>query len=209
MPDGRDPWPEIDKLVAAGRMEEAGEVFIKDWEAFNANTVREAGDYDSDRDTDELFEALSGYVARCIAPLMIWLRQNTQRLNALDENGGLLAEQVKALEARLGAVEKQASALRNKGIEYRGVWTDHDNYDVGHCATWGGSLWICTREAPDKPGEPDSGWKLCVKAGARGRDAPDNLTHALDALERRVEALEGTRKPRQLKPVSDGKGELP
>lgn len=141
-------------------------------------------------DEQEFADSVADYVERTVQPVADMVVRLATRLDALEE--------------RVGSVEEQAEALRKRGLEYRGVWTDHDSYEVGHCATWGGSLWVAMRDAPDKPGEPDSGWKLCVKAGARGRDAPDRM-HDLDALERRIEALEGARKPRQLMPVSDRK----
>lgn len=46
-------------------------------------------------------------------------------------------------------------------------------YRQGDGVTFGGSLWLAQKDdPPGKPGDPDSGWRLAVKKGRDGRDAP-------------------------------------
>lgn len=47
---------------------------------------------------------------------------------------------------------------------YRGIWQEAQ-FKQGDVVTWGGSGWIAERDTDRKPGEPDSGWRLFVKAG--------------------------------------------
>lgn len=51
----------------------------------------------------------------------------------------------------------------------RGVYRPDVSYVKGDGATFGGSFWIAHREAPGKPGESESGWRLAVKKGADGK----------------------------------------
>lgn len=54
----------------------------------------------------------------------------------------------------------------------RGVFKEGQTYAAGDAVTWGGSLWIAQRETGAKPDGPDSGWRLSVKKGRDGKDAP-------------------------------------
>lgn len=52
----------------------------------------------------------------------------------------------------------------------RGVYKEDSDYQRGDAVTWGGSLWIAQKDAPEsKPGMGD-GWRLAVKKGRDGRD---------------------------------------
>ena len=54
----------------------------------------------------------------------------------------------------------------------RGVYRDTEAYAKGDGVTWGGSYFIAQKQAPEgKPGESDS-WRLAVKRGRDGKDAP-------------------------------------
>jgi hypothetical protein len=54
----------------------------------------------------------------------------------------------------------------------RGVYRETEAYAKGDGVTWGGSYFIAQKAAPDgKPGESDS-WRLAVKRGRDGKDAP-------------------------------------
>jgi len=53
---------------------------------------------------------------------------------------------------------------------YRGVFKEAEPYEVGDLVTWAGSLWHCNEPKGLKPGVPDSGWQLAVKAGRPGKD---------------------------------------
>lgn len=53
---------------------------------------------------------------------------------------------------------------------YRGVYNEKETYVRGDVVTWGGSAWHCDEAKGIKPGAPDSGWRLMVKAGRPGKD---------------------------------------
>lgn len=55
---------------------------------------------------------------------------------------------------------------------YRDLWTDGKSYEVGDVVTWGGSMWIATKDTSAKPDLATAGsraWKLCVKRGREGK----------------------------------------
>lgn len=53
-----------------------------------------------------------------------------------------------------------------------GVYRDGVDHREGDGVTWGGSLWLATKDGQlTKPGTPDSGWRLAVKAGRDGKSA--------------------------------------
>ena len=54
--------------------------------------------------------------------------------------------------------------------EYRGVFKESEAYEPGDMVTWAGSCWHCDEPKGLKPGAPDSGWTLAVKAGRPGKD---------------------------------------
>lgn len=55
--------------------------------------------------------------------------------------------------------------------EYCGVFKEASAYEPGDIVTWAGSAWHCDEPKGLKPGAPDSGWTLMVKAGRPGKDA--------------------------------------
>ncbi len=54
---------------------------------------------------------------------------------------------------------------------YRGVFKETGTYERGDLVTWAGSMWHCDEPKGLKPGAPESGWQLAVKAGRPGKDA--------------------------------------
>jgi hypothetical protein len=54
--------------------------------------------------------------------------------------------------------------------EYVGVFKEAEAYERGDMVTWAGSTWHCDEPKGLKPGAPDSGWTLAVKAGRPGKD---------------------------------------
>lgn len=54
--------------------------------------------------------------------------------------------------------------------EYLGVFKEAETYERGDMVTWAGSTWHCDEPKGMKPGAPDSGWTLAVKAGRPGKD---------------------------------------
>jgi len=55
---------------------------------------------------------------------------------------------------------------------YAGVWQYGRVYPIAAMTTVKGAMWIAERHAPGRPGDPDSGWRLCVKAGQDGKPGP-------------------------------------
>lgn len=53
---------------------------------------------------------------------------------------------------------------------YRGVYGSEKVYEKDDTTTYGGSLWIATKDAPGTPGNGD-GWKLSVKRGSDAKRA--------------------------------------
>lgn len=53
---------------------------------------------------------------------------------------------------------------------YRNVFKEGESYQRGDMVTWAGSTWHCDEPKGLKPGAPDSGWTLAVKAGRPGKD---------------------------------------
>jgi len=56
---------------------------------------------------------------------------------------------------------------------YRGVFQEGKAYERGDLVTWGGSVWHCNAETPEKPGDGSKSWTLAVKKGRDGRDGKD------------------------------------
>lgn len=74
------------------------------------------------------------------------------------------AREIAALQARIAALETKGVG----GLRYRGVWQPGMEAVVGDCCTRDGSMWCCERATTLKPGDGNSGWRLCVKRGADG-----------------------------------------
>ncbi|WP_144223614.1 hypothetical protein [Mesorhizobium amorphae] len=53
----------------------------------------------------------------------------------------------------------------------RGVYKDGHEYEPGDGVTWGGSFWIAQQKTTEKPEGSDC-WRLAVKRGRAGKDAP-------------------------------------
>lgn len=87
------------------------------------------------------------------------------------------------VEARLADDERSIMLVFTKGervrefqIEIpalvdRGVWREGAEYRKGDCVTFGGSIWIAQKHAPDSRPGFGEGWRLAVKKGRDGRDA--------------------------------------
>jgi hypothetical protein len=188
-------WAEIDRLLDADQSQEAAALICRDFDveqkAWLAANSAVAG-IPKGSDARLFFDSVSAYVVRCLAPSVIAIRK--------------LQRKLAVVEGRLEAAEKRADRLT-----YRGVWRGEiEDYEENNLTTWGGSLWIATHDCPGKPGEPDSGWKLCVKAGSKGRDGTNgepgrpgrDADSKVQELEAKVEArfakLEARSAPRAL-----------
>jgi hypothetical protein len=62
------------------------------------------------------------------------------------------------LSARIAELEQA------KGISYRGIWSEDEQYSEGDYVTHAGSLWHANETTRSRPGR-DSTFQLCVKRG--------------------------------------------
>jgi len=53
----------------------------------------------------------------------------------------------------------------------KGIYRDGTGYDAGDGVTWAGSFWIAQENTAEKP-DSGKGWRLAVKRGRDGKDAP-------------------------------------
>jgi hypothetical protein len=70
------------------------------------------------------------------------------------------------------ANEEVSACLTPPSIIYRGVWEEKAEYEPGDVTTWAGAAWHCDEAKGLKPGDADSGWRMMVKRGRDGKDAP-------------------------------------
>lgn len=66
---------------------------------------------------------------------------------------------------KIEALEKQVEELKNRGIDYRGVFAEGESYRKGDVVTHSGSLWIAQKQTDKRP--PGNGWVLAVKQGGK------------------------------------------
>ena len=106
--------------------------------------------------TKEIQKSLLGATGRYIRKLF---GEMEPRLLSLEQQ----IKRFERLEARITYIE-------GKGIDYRGVWDESEDYQRGDAVTHQGSLWICTVDHPAQM-PPCAGWQLAVKKGRDGKDA--------------------------------------
>lgn len=58
------------------------------------------------------------------------------------------------------------------GIRYEGVWREGESYKANRAVTFGGSVFISTKDTASKP-ETDDSWRLAVKRGRDGKNGRD------------------------------------
>jgi hypothetical protein len=86
----------------------------------------------------------------------------------------LRAKRFESIEGRLEQLEELASRIESKGIEYRGTWDEHEQYERGDVVTWDGHCWhanCLTRSRPFEGDSPTPDWSLMVRRGRKGKDA--------------------------------------
>jgi hypothetical protein len=84
----------------------------------------------------------------------------------LDDDGRTLV-----LRLTAGEVKKEARLVMPVVID-RGIFKDGAAYMRGDCATFGGTTWIATKDAPQgKPGDGEStDWRVFARKGRDGKD---------------------------------------
>lgn len=86
----------------------------------------------------------------------------------ISEDGRTITRTVEYTDGKTRHVEFKVAA-----IQYRGIWTESENYDKGDVAVTGGCSYHCqvsgTKQKPGTLGADD--WKMMVKAGRDGRSA--------------------------------------
>jgi hypothetical protein len=81
----------------------------------------------------------------------------------LDAVADMVEAATAPLHERIKALEQRPPAPR-----YLGVWRSGNEYTPGDLVTDKGSLWLACRPSSARPGTPDSGFTLIVKAGGYG-----------------------------------------
>jgi hypothetical protein len=98
----------------------------------------------------------------------------SKRLDTLERKAAALSAMFSDEESELSKTIKvivdAVAELQKSALRYRGVWggvATSPAYVRNDTVTCNGSLWICHRDAPGRPGDgPASGWALAVKQGA-------------------------------------------
>ncbi|HEY0941895.1 MAG TPA: hypothetical protein VGE08_17515 [Steroidobacter sp.] len=88
-------------------------------------------------------------------------RTLSERIDKLERSEGS-TEALLALAARIEALEQR------KSFEYRGIYSEDEQYEPDDFVTHQGSMWHTNEPTRSRPGTPGSPWQLCVK---RGRNA--------------------------------------
>lgn len=107
------------------------------------------------RDIGPLVRAVGGAIKEHVGKAF---RALADRIDLLEQQRDVLlalADRVEALEQR-------------KSFEYRGVYSEDEQYEPDDFVTHDGSLWHTDQMTRSRPGTPGGPWQLCVK---RGRDA--------------------------------------
>lgn len=102
-----------------------------------------------------------------------WLRDFEHPIAATHRHRIQEAHQrLETIEARLAAVEERP--FSGKGVEWAGVWKHATFFAPGSLVTDKSGLWLAVRTPTDRPGRPDSGWRLVVKGTHRDLNDGEN-----------------------------------
>jgi hypothetical protein len=75
---------------------------------------------------------------------------------------------VRAQDAFIIEMSKRLETLeRRPAAKWCGTFVDGKAYAECSFVTDQGSMWFAERDTAQRPGAPNSGWRLCVKRGAR------------------------------------------
>lgn len=77
------------------------------------------------------------------------------------------------MRVEIAALRAEIAELKSRTMpNYRDVYQHGEIYRRGDMVTYGGAMWIVVDEvAMGKPGDADSGFKLCLKSAKDGRSA--------------------------------------
>jgi hypothetical protein len=150
---------------------------------------------DADQLADGIVRQVRDYVARAMAPLMARIAALEAReprdgrdgrdatgidgINGKDGRDGLGFDDLDVVydgERTLTVRFMQGERMREFPcllpiVLDRGVYKDGRDYERGDAVTWAGSLWIAQEPTGEKP-DGGGGWRLAVKRGRDGKDAP-------------------------------------
>lgn len=75
-------------------------------------------------------------------------------------------ERIATLERKLFELEVKTVQLERRPLpKWAGTFEDGKAYSECSLITDRGSMWVATRDTAERPGSPNSGWKLIVKRG--------------------------------------------
>jgi hypothetical protein len=100
-----------------------------------------------------------------------------QELHDLRQRVAVLERAVRPMIMQRGifdTMHRRLHALEQRpGLQYRDVWSADTKYHVGDVVTYAGSMWVAkVINNAVKPGDSAGVWRLAVKRGRDGRDAP-------------------------------------
>lgn len=160
--DGRD----VDMAEVAARIDMAVKSAV---EALPAPKDGESG-----KDGAGLADALKDADGNLVLVMTDGRTKNLGRIDGKDGEHGITPEFIDAefigRTLRLTFDGDRACEFKMATPEYVGVFKESETYEPGDMVTWAGSCWHCDEPKGLKPGAPDSGWTLAVKAGRAGKD---------------------------------------
>lgn len=84
-----------------------------------------------------------------------WIAAATERI-------GEMQQRIITLEKRLAEVQQ------DKGLRYRGVYADDEQYEADDFVTHSGSLWCALQDTRSRPGTDPDAWQLAAQRGRGG-----------------------------------------
>jgi len=151
--------------------------------------------HEAEQFADGIVHQVRDYIVRATAPLMARIAA----LEAREPRDGRDGRDAKGIDGIDGKDGKDGFSLDDFAVDYdgersftfrfgdaaggksithvvpflldRGVYKDSGSYERGDAVTWAGSLWIAQEPTGEKP-DSGKGWRLAVKRGRDGKDAP-------------------------------------
>lgn len=172
-----------EQITTPARLVSAANIYTaRDVETFRA-WVEDSDDPFSDKAIAALMDrghemmpapmAIVGALCRFAHTMNQRNKERNLKIDALETRCERLEGEIATGAERVKAVEDRP------GVNYEGIWDVSTRYGRGVFVTSGGSLWHAEQPSvARRPGIDPSVWKLAVKKGADGRNAPPTATGA-------------------------------
>jgi hypothetical protein len=84
----------------------------------------------------------------------------------------VIAQHLHKLVDRCAKLDDRIKQLEDRpSLEYRSIWSEHEQYTPGQFVTDHGSVFYCRCLTRERPSAGSSDWQLAVKRGRDGKDA--------------------------------------